>query len=188
MLFTGESISAQEALRHGLVSRVVPEDKLGKRSWGVVVYLLRHWSLERNLSFIADEEVSKVTTSIIAKSRAVIELGKKFYYSQIQSDIHTAYRYVNFSISGSDKNSLLVWYAWHLLLCLCRLGEKVMVSNVSMVDGQEGISSFLGKRKPQWKHTEEWIFCCDMFFYDKRLTFINSLCDLFFITVCFQHA
>ena len=41
---------------------------------------------------IAEEELSKVTASIIGKSRAVIELGKKFYYSQIQSDMHTAYR------------------------------------------------------------------------------------------------
>ncbi|XP_026288027.1 enoyl-CoA hydratase domain-containing protein 3, mitochondrial isoform X2 [Frankliniella occidentalis] len=102
MLFTGDSISAHQALQYGLVSRVVSEDKL-------------------------DEEVSKVTTSIISKSRAVISLGKKFLYSQIQKDVYSAYR----------------------------LGENVMTSNISMADAQEGISSFLQKKKPVWKHTSD---------------------------------
>ena len=31
MLFTGEPISAEEALKHGLVSEVVPSDKLESR-------------------------------------------------------------------------------------------------------------------------------------------------------------
>lgn len=100
MLFTGDVISAQQALQNGLVSRVVPYDNL-------------------------DEEVLKVTQSITAKSRAVIELGKKFLYSQIQKDIYTAYR----------------------------LGESVMTSNVALADAQEGINSFFHKKKPQWRHT-----------------------------------
>lgn len=94
MLFTGEPISAQQALLCGLVSRVVPAERL-------------------------DEEISKVTASILSKSRSVIELGKKFLYTQIQQDIQTAYR----------------------------LGESVMTSNVSMADAQEGIQSFIGKKK-----------------------------------------
>ncbi|KAK3918421.1 Enoyl-CoA hydratase domain-containing protein 3, mitochondrial [Frankliniella fusca] len=102
MLFTGEAIPAYQALQYGLVSRVVSEDKL-------------------------DEEVSKVTSSIISKSRSVISLGKKFLYAQIQKDIYSAYR----------------------------LGENVMTSNISMADAQEGISSFLQKKKPQWKHTSD---------------------------------
>lgn len=102
MLFTGDSISAQKALQYGLVSRVVSETLL-------------------------DEEVSKVTSSICAKSRSVIELGKKFLYSQMQQDIFTAYR----------------------------LGENVMISNLSMTDAQEGMRGFLSKTKPQWKHTSD---------------------------------
>lgn len=66
MLFTGNAISAQEALRSGLVSKVVPEDKL-------------------------QEETDHVVTAIKAKSKSVLCLGKKFYYRQIQMGIEDAY-------------------------------------------------------------------------------------------------
>lgn len=32
------------------------------------------------------------------------------------------------------------------------LGEKVMVDNINTKDGQEGIRSFIEKRKPKWNH------------------------------------
>ncbi|KAH8038217.1 hypothetical protein HPB51_024990 [Rhipicephalus microplus] len=66
MLFTGNAISAQEALRNGLVSKVVPEDKL-------------------------QEETDQVVSAIKAKSKSVLCLGKKFYYRQIQMGIEDAY-------------------------------------------------------------------------------------------------
>lgn len=66
MLFTGNTISAQEALRSGLVSKVVPEDKL-------------------------QEETDQVVSAIKAKSKSVLCLGKKFYYRQIQMGIEDAY-------------------------------------------------------------------------------------------------
>lgn len=36
-----------------------------------------------------------------------------------------------------------------------RLGENVMIANLSLTDGQEGINSFIKKRKPLWIHNSE---------------------------------
>ncbi|XP_021941486.1 enoyl-CoA hydratase domain-containing protein 3, mitochondrial isoform X2 [Zootermopsis nevadensis] len=71
-----------------------------------------------------DEEVQKVVDAICHKSRSVMELGKKFLYEQLEMDIITAYR---------D-------------------GQEIMVNNLSMVDCQEGIRSFIEKRQPVWTH------------------------------------
>lgn len=39
-----------------------------------------------------DEEVEAHINAIKSKSRAVIELGKKFYYTHLEKDIHSAYK------------------------------------------------------------------------------------------------
>lgn len=101
MLLTGNSISAQEALASGLVSKVVPSDALQK-------------------------ETEQVVQAIKSKSRAVIALGKRFYYRQIRLSIAQAYAE----------------------------GEKVMVENLLYRDSQEGIAAFAEKRKPVWEHTD----------------------------------
>ncbi|KAG0711231.1 Enoyl-CoA hydratase domain-containing protein 3, mitochondrial [Chionoecetes opilio] len=67
MLLTGLPITAEEALRAGLVSKVVPEEEL-------------------------DGEVQKVIDAIVHKSRSVIALGKKFMYKQMEMGIEEAYR------------------------------------------------------------------------------------------------
>lgn len=97
MLYTGLPIKADEALRVGLVSSVVPSHKL-------------------------DEEVNRICDAIKFKSRAVVALGKNFFYKQIQMDQKSAYE----------------------------AGVKKMTENLQMDDGKEGIKSFLEKRKPQW--------------------------------------
>lgn len=102
MLFTGFSITAREAYEAGLVSRVVPNDKL-------------------------DEEVNRITAAINAKSRSVVHIGKTFLYEQMDLDISTAYF----------------------------LGTEKMVNNLKLKDAQEGIKSFLEKRKPMWTHSYE---------------------------------
>ncbi|XP_063243416.1 enoyl-CoA hydratase domain-containing protein 3, mitochondrial isoform X1 [Bacillus rossius redtenbacheri] len=102
MLFTGMPLTADEALRAGLVSKAVAQENL-------------------------DEEVSKIVQAICEKSRAVVAMGKKFFYQQMEEDIRTAYR----------------------------LGEEVMVSNIALADGQEGIRSFIEKRKAIWGHNFE---------------------------------
>jgi len=71
-----------------------------------------------------DAETEKICEAIKNKSRVVVELGKKFYYEQISMDINVAYKY----------------------------GEQVMVDNLALPDGQEGVRSFIEKRKPNWSH------------------------------------
>jgi len=58
MILTGEPLSAQEALRLGLVSRVVPEEHL-------------------------EEEVSKILDRITGQSAPVLEMAKKVLYDTI---------------------------------------------------------------------------------------------------------
>lgn len=102
MLLTGLPISAQEALRCGLVSKIVSEDEI-------------------------ENEIQKTVDAITHKSKAVIALGKKFMYRQMEMSIEEAY--------GE--------------------GGCIMVNNINMIDGQEGIKSFIEKRKPNWSHSED---------------------------------
>lgn len=71
-----------------------------------------------------DAEIERICGAIKSKSRSVIALGKRFFYEQLSMDIGRAYRE----------------------------GEQVMASNLATADGQEGIRSFVEKRKPTWKH------------------------------------
>ena len=68
MLLTGEMISAQEALRIGLVNRVVPTQ------------LLR-------------SSVDELARTIAGKSRAVTKIGKEAFYRQIDMPLADAYDY-----------------------------------------------------------------------------------------------
>lgn len=97
--YTGEPLSAQEAYESGLVTKVVPAEKL-------------------------DSEVNETIEHIKRKSRSVISLGKEFFYKQIGLNVIDAYR----------------------------LGEEIMVKNINSLDGQEGINSFVEKRKAVWNH------------------------------------
>lgn len=99
MLFTGEVISSERALMHGLVSRVVPHEQL---------------------STVTDEMVAK----ILNNSRSVMAVGKAAFYRQITKDISSAYK---------DTSC-------------------VMVDNINMKDGKEGLKAFIEKRKPKWDH------------------------------------
>ncbi|XP_014292411.1 enoyl-CoA hydratase domain-containing protein 3, mitochondrial isoform X2 [Halyomorpha halys] len=97
MLFTGHPLTAQEAYNAGLVSRITENDELEK-------------------------EVNCITSAILEKSHAVISLGKKFFYEQVEMDLKAAY----------EK------------------GGKVMADNLAHKDGAEGVKSFTEKRKPIW--------------------------------------
>ncbi|KAI5280540.1 Enoyl-Coa Hydratase Domain-Containing Protein 3 [Manis pentadactyla] len=66
MLFTGEPVSAQEALLHGLLSKVVPEEQL-------------------------EEETMRIARKIASLSRPVVSLGKATFYKQLPQDLRTAY-------------------------------------------------------------------------------------------------
>ncbi|XP_073445088.1 enoyl-CoA hydratase domain-containing protein 3, mitochondrial isoform X1 [Dendrobates tinctorius] len=102
MLFTGEPISAHDALTHGLVSKVVPEDSL-------------------------EAETMKIASKICQASRTVIALGKATFYKQISQSLEEAYR----------------------------LTSQVMLQNLMLKDGQEGIEAFTQKRKPVWTNSLE---------------------------------
>lgn len=97
MLLTGHPISAQDALLHGLVSKVVPEEEV-------------------------ENETMRIAKRICETSRKVTGLGKATFYAQMGIDKKNAYR----------------------------LAERMMVENLTMADGKEGISAFIQKRKPVW--------------------------------------
>ncbi|XP_029040679.1 enoyl-CoA hydratase domain-containing protein 3, mitochondrial isoform X2 [Osmia bicornis bicornis] len=74
-----------------------------------------------------EQEIEKITAAINAKSRSVVHVGKTFLYEQLDLDLATAYF----------------------------LGAEKMVNNLKMKDAQEGIRSFIEKRKPVWSHDYE---------------------------------
>ncbi|WP_217126405.1 enoyl-CoA hydratase [Hydrogenophilus thiooxidans] len=100
MLLTGEFISAERAQTLGLVNRVVAVDAL-------------------------DDEIKKLTESILAKPRASIAMGKSLFYRQLEMGIDAAYQ----------------------------LASEVMACNMMHPDAQEGIDAFIEKRAPRYQHT-----------------------------------
>jgi len=76
MLFTGEFISAQEALTFGLVNRVVPTEEL-------------------------DETVKNLAEHICQFSRTVLGMGKEAFYRQIEMSERLAYAYASEVISAN---------------------------------------------------------------------------------------
>jgi len=66
MLLTGLPIGAEQAAQAGLVSRLVPEDRL-------------------------QVEVANICSAIASKPRGVIALGKRFYQKQLEMPLNDAY-------------------------------------------------------------------------------------------------
>lgn len=102
MLFTGSPISAQDALLHGLVSKVVPEEHL-------------------------EEETLAIARRVCQASRPVVALGKATFHRQMAQGRDAAYA----------------------------IASRVMVDNLALRDGQEGIRAFIEKRKPVWTNKAE---------------------------------
>ena len=98
MLFTGDLIDAGTALQWGLVNRVVAPADL-------------------------DAEIERMTAKILAHSAAVVGMGKKFFYEQVDKDLTGAYA----------------------------LASEGMACNMMLEDAAEGIDAFIGKRKPEWR-------------------------------------
>lgn len=98
MLLTGEPIDAQTALSRGLVNRVVAPDQL-------------------------DQEVAKLTHSILEKTPVAVAAGKRAFYRQIEAGLDDAYE----------------------------LATEAMVCNMMTEDAAEGIDAFAQKRKPRWR-------------------------------------
>ncbi|XP_028305936.1 enoyl-CoA hydratase domain-containing protein 3, mitochondrial [Gouania willdenowi] len=102
MLLTGSPISAHDALLHGLVSKVVPEQRL-------------------------EEETLAIAQRVCQSSRPVVALGKATFHRQMAQGRDAAYA----------------------------TASRVMVDNLALRDGQEGIRAFFEKRKPVWSHKAE---------------------------------
>jgi enoyl-CoA hydratase/carnithine racemase len=98
MLLTGDMIDAPTALAWGLVNRVVPLANL-------------------------DAVVKQFTDIINARSKAVVALGKRAFYQQIDRGLAGAY-----DAAG-----------------------EAMACNLLEPDAAEGIDAFLGKRAPHWR-------------------------------------
>lgn len=97
MLATGEFISAEEARTQGLVNRVVP---LGELQTATEVLL----------------------TSILAKPRLALALGKQLFYRQLEVGMQAAY---------DDA-------------------ARTMACNMMDASALEGVQAFIDKRKPGW--------------------------------------
>ncbi|HSY50838.1 MAG TPA: enoyl-CoA hydratase [Thermoanaerobaculia bacterium] len=98
MLLTGQPIDARTALDWGLVNRVAPAENL-------------------------DAEIRRFTDGILAKSAAVVGLGKRVFYEQLDRPLVAAYD------TAGDA----------------------MVANLGFADAVEGIDAFLQKRPPNWR-------------------------------------
>jgi enoyl-CoA hydratase/carnithine racemase len=78
MLFTGEPISADSALRDGLVSRVVPPAEL-------------------------DGTTMDVARTIAGKSPLVLAQGKELFHKHMEMDVEKAYAYATAYMAGAIK-------------------------------------------------------------------------------------
>ncbi len=97
MLLTGKPIGAKTALAWGLVNRVVPAAEL-------------------------DSAVAEFTDILLARSPAVVRLGKAAFYQQIERPLEAAYE----------------------------AAGAVMAKNLTLEDAEEGIDAFLEKRPARW--------------------------------------
>jgi enoyl-CoA hydratase/carnithine racemase len=98
MLVTGEFISADEARAKGLINRVAAPEALG-------------------------EAVEALVTSIVAKPRVAVAMGKQLFYRQLESGIEAAY---------VDAG-------------------QTMACNMMDDSALEGVQAFIDKRPPAWK-------------------------------------
>ena len=71
-----------------------------------------------------NKEVLKIAKTITSKSNHTIQIGKQTFYKQLEMPLKKAYAYTS----------------------------KMMTLNMMASDAKEGISAFLEKRKPEWKH------------------------------------
>lgn len=70
MLLTGEFVSAQEAVRIGLINRAVASEAL-------------------------QDETMRLANAITSKSAATIKIGKKAFYQQVEMPLEQAYQYAS---------------------------------------------------------------------------------------------
>lgn len=97
LLTTGALMTAEEAMAAGIVNHVCADDDL-------------------------ETVTGQLAAKLVERSQAVLALGKKAFYEQLEMPLDQAYRHTS----------------------------QVIVDNMMMKDAQEGIGAFLEKRKPSW--------------------------------------
>ena len=71
-----------------------------------------------------NKEVLNIAKTISSKSNLTIKIGKRAFYKQLEMPLIKAYKYTS----------------------------EMMTLNMMAIDAKEGISAFLEKRTPKWKH------------------------------------
>ena len=71
-----------------------------------------------------NKEVLNIAKKISSKSNLTIKIGKRAFYKQLEMPLNKAYKYTS----------------------------EMMTLNMMAMDAKEGISAFLEKRSPKWKH------------------------------------
>ncbi len=97
LLTTGALLNAEEAMAAGIVNRVCSDEDLAVTT-------------------------QQLAATLAERSQAVLALGKKAFYEQLEMPLEQAYRHTS----------------------------EVIVDNMMMRDAREGIGAFLEKRKPEW--------------------------------------
>ena len=97
MLLLGDMLSAEDAADWGLVNRVMPVG-------------------------CALEEALRMARQIASKSSAIVAIGKRAFYDQVEGSLQDAYAQTS----------------------------EVMVRNMMLRDAEEGIGAFIEKRPAQW--------------------------------------
>lgn len=98
LMFTGERVTASAAQELGLVNYVVPREQL-------------------------DAKVDEITKKIVAKSPAILRLGRRAFYTMRDMEYDKALEYL----------------------------ASMLAVNTMAEDVTEGIAAFLEKRQPVWK-------------------------------------
>ena len=71
-----------------------------------------------------NKEILNIAKKIYSKSNLTIKIGKRAFYKQLEMPLNKAYKYTS----------------------------EMMTLNMMAMDAKEGISAFLEKRSPKWKH------------------------------------
>ena len=100
------------------------KDKRVVSDWGYEVSERVVSSRLQNFKSKLNNEVLKIAKTIASKSNLTIKIGKQTFYKQLEMPLRKAYAYTS----------------------------KMMTVNMMAADAKEGISAFLEKRSPKWKH------------------------------------
>ena len=92
--------------------------------WHILPLVAIFFIFQYHLIISLEEETLKLANKIASKSSLILKIGKKAFYHQLELPLKKAYKYTS----------------------------KIMSENMMTLDANEGISSFLEQRSPNWKN------------------------------------